>query len=317
VRRFSSVYLAIALATLIAVFTVLSPDAFMSAFNLRSLLIDASVLLVLSVGQTFVIATAGIDLSVGAVLVFSGVLSDETMLALGGGVAAILCGFFVSITTGLLWGIGNGLLVTRAHIPPLITTLGTFGIAFGLAQVITNGNDMTGVPPELVQTLGLGRMFGLVPWLVVVAAAVTIVAGVAFGQTRFGRHTLGIGSNPDASRRAGIKVDQHLTRVYAISGLLAGLAGYLSLAQYATTTIQGHSTDNLQSITAVVLGGTSLFGGVASIVGTTIGVFIPAVLQSGLVIVGVQPFWQQAGIGAVLLCAVYLDQRQRAGQARG
>jgi ribose transport system permease protein len=317
VRRSSSVYLAIALAILIAVFTMLSPDAFMSAFNLRSLLIDASVLLVLSVGQTFVIATAGIDLSVGAVLVFSGVLSDETMLALGGGVAAILCGFFVSVGTGLLWGIGNGLLVSRARIPPLITTLGTFGIAFGLAQVITNGNDMTGVPPELVQTLGLGRMFGLVPWLVVVAAAVTIVAGMAFGQTRFGQHTLGIGSNPDASRRAGIKVDQHLTRVYAISGLLAGLAGYLSLAQYATTTIQGHSTDNLQSITAVVLGGTSLFGGVASIVGTTIGVFIPAVLQSGLVIVGVQPFWQQAGIGAVLLCAVYLDQRQRTGPTRG
>ncbi len=311
VRLSPTVYLAIALLLLVAVFTALSPSAFPSAYNIRSILIDASALLVISVGQTFVIATAGIDLSVGAVLVFSGVVSDQVMIALGGGTGAILGGLAVALASGLLWGVANGLLVTRARIPPLIATLGTFGIAFGIAQVTTNGNDMTGVPPALVQSVGLGRLLGVVPWLVVIAAAVTMLAGVVIAQTRFGRHTLGIGANPDASRRIGIKVDRHLTEIYALSGLLAGLAGFLSLAQYATTTIQGHSTDNLQSITAVVLGGTSLFGGVASIVGTTIGVFIPAVLQSGLVIVGVQPFWQQAAVGAVLLCAVYFDQRQR------
>ena len=311
VRLSPTAYLGIALILLIAVFTALSPAAFPSAYNIRSVLIDASVLLVVSVGQTFVIATAGIDLSVGAILVFSGVLSDQVMIALGGGTGAILGGLAVALAAGLFWGVSNGLLVTRARIPPLIATLGTFGIAFGIAQVITNGNDMTGVPLALVHSVGLGRLFGVVPWLVVIAAVVTVLAGLVFEHTRFGRHTLGIGANPDASRRIGIKVNRHLTKIYAISGLLAGLAGFLSLAQYATTTIQGHSTDNLQTITAVVLGGTSLFGGVASIIGTTIGVFIPAVLQSGLVIVGVQPFWQQAAIGVVLLCAVYFDQRQR------
>lgn len=315
-RRSPTVWLAVALIALIAAFTAMSPQAFPSAFNIRSILVDASVLLVLSVGQTFVIAAAGIDLSVGAVLVFSGVLADQAMLSLGGGVGPILIGLLIALGSGLAWGIANGLLVTKARIPPLIATLGTLGIAFGVAQVITNGNDMSGVPGGLVQTIGLGRLFGVVPWLVVIAAAVTLVGGVTLEATRFGRHTLGIGANPDASRRVGIKVDRHLTLIYAIAGLLSGLAGYLSLAQYATTTIQGHGTDNLQSITAVVLGGTSLFGGVASILGTTIGVFIPAVLQSGLVIIGVQPFWQEAAIGAVLLLAVYFDQRQRGARSR-
>jgi ribose transport system permease protein len=314
-RRSPVVWLVVALIALIAGFTALAPSAFPTAFNVRSVLIDASVLLVLSVGQTFVIATAGIDLSVGAVLVFSGVLSDTTMIALGGGAGAILAGPVVSLTSGLAWGIANGLLVTKARIPPLIATLGTYGVAFGVAQIITNGNGMTGVPPALVETVGLGRPLGFVPWLVTIAAAVTLIGGVTLEATRFGRHTLGVGANPDASRRIGINVDRHLTQVYALAGFLSGLAGYLSLAQYATTTIQGHTTDNLQSITAVVLGGTSLFGGVASVAGTTIGVFIPAVLQSGLVIVGVQPFWQEAAIGIVLLLAVFFDQRQRGARA--
>jgi ribose transport system permease protein len=314
-RRSPVVWLSIALIALVAAFTALAPTAFPTAFNIRSVLIDASVLLVLSVGQTFVIATAGIDLSVGAVLVFSGVLSDAAMIALGGGAGAILVGLIVSLGSGLAWGLANGLLITKARIPPLIATLGTYGIAFGVAQIITNGNDMAGVPPALVETVGLGRLFGFVPWLVAIAAAVTLIGGVALDATRFGRHTLGVGANPDASRRIGINVDRRLTQVYALAGFLSGLAGYLSLAQYATTTIQGHTTDNLQSITAVVLGGTSLFGGVASIAGTTIGVFIPAVLQSGLVIVGVQPFWQEAAIGVVLLLAVYFDQRHRGARS--
>lgn len=314
-RRSPVVWLLVALIALIAAFTALSPTAFPTAFNVRSVLVDASVLLVLSVGQTFVIASAGIDLSVGAVLVFSGVLADTAMIALGGDTGAILVGVLVSLGSGLAWGIANGLLVTKARIPPLIATLGTYGVAFGAAQIITNGNDMSGVPPALVATIGLGRLFGFMPWLVAIAAAVTVIGGVMLEMTRFGRHTLGVGSNPDASRRIGINVDRHLTQIYALAGLLSGLAGYLSLAQYATTTIQGHATDNLQSITAVVLGGTSLFGGVASVVGTTIGVFIPAVLQSGLVIVGMQPFWQEAAIGVVLLLAVYFDQRQRGARA--
>jgi ribose transport system permease protein len=134
--------------------------------------------------------------------------------------------------------------------------------------------------------------------------------------TRFGRHTYAIGSNPEAARRVGINVDRHLIKVYALSGLLAGVAGVLSLARFSTTTIASHSTDNLSAIAAVVLGGTSLFGGVGTVAGSVIGVLIPAVLKNGFVIIGVEPFWQSVAVGAVLIIAVYLDQLRRHAQDR-
>jgi ribose transport system permease protein len=140
---------------------------------------------------------------------------------------------------------------------------------------------------------------------------VAAVFAVLLHATRFGRYTFAIGSNEEAARRAGIRVDRHLIKVYALMGMLSGLAGFLSLARFSTTTIGGHSTDNLQAIAAVVIGGTSLFGGVGTLLGTIFGVFIPAVLQNGFVIVGVQPFWQQVAVGAVLILAVYLDQLRR------
>ena len=139
-------------------------------------------------------------------------------------------------------------------------------------------------------------------------------SAIVLAATRFGRYTYAIGSNEEAARRAGVNVDRHLIKVYALAGTLAGLAGFLSLARFGTTTIGGHATDNLQAIAAVVIGGTSLFGGIGTILGTVFGVFIPAVLQNGFVIVGVQPFWQQVAVGAVLIVAVYLDQLRRRSQ---
>jgi ribose transport system permease protein len=145
---------------------------------------------------------------------------------------------------------------------------------------------------------------------------VALVFGVILRMTRFGRYTYAVGSNAEAPRRAGIHVDRHLVKIYALAGTLAGLAGFLSLARFSTTTLGGHSTDNLNAIAAVVLGGTSLFGGIGTIGGTVVGVFIPAVLQNGFVITGVQPFWQQVAVGAVLIAAVYLDQLRRRTQYR-
>ena len=162
-----------------------------------------------------------------------------------------------------------------------------------------------------MNTLGVGRAFGVVPWLVIVALLVTLVAGITLRYTRFGRYTVAIGSNHEAARRTGINVDRHLLKVYAMAGVLSGLAGILSLARFANTTIQGHDTDNLQSIAAVVIGGTSLFGGIGTIFGTLVGVFIPTVLQNGFVILRIQPFWQEAAVGGVLIAAVYVDQLKR------
>jgi ribose transport system permease protein len=311
----SSTWIGLILVGLIVVFSVLEPTSFVDTANARNIATDAAVLLVLATGMTYVIITAGIDLSVGGVLVFSGVVAAKAMNATGGNDwGVILLGVVVALAAGLAWGTINGFLVARARIPALIVTLGTLGASTGAALVITGGVDEREVPFKLVTTIGIGRAFGQIPYLVIIAFAVAIAFGVLLAVTRFGRYTYAVGSNEEAARRAGIAVDRHLIKVYALAGTLSGLAGFLSLARFSTTTVGGHDTDNLQAIAAVVIGGTSLFGGIGTMLGTVFGVFIPAVLQNGFVILGVQPFWQQIAVGAVLVGAVYLDQLRRRSQ---
>jgi ribose transport system permease protein len=175
--------------------------------------------------------------------------------------------------------------------------------------------DERSVPFKLIDTVGSGRLFGF-PYLVLIAVVVALIFGIILSQTRFGRYTYAVGSNAEGVRRSGVNVDRHLIKVYALGGTLAGLAGFMSLARFGTTSIGGHSTDNLDAIAAIVIGGTSLFGGVGTILGTVVGVFIPTVLRNGFVIVGVQPFWQQVAVGAVLIAAVYFDQLRRSRYAR-
>ena len=305
------------LVAMVVVFSLLEPEAFATVNNIRNIAVNAAILLVISVGMTYVIITAGIDLSVGSVLVFSGVVAAKAMNAVGGDSwGVVLIGLAVSLGCGLGWGLLNGVLITKARVPPLIVTLGTLGMALGFALIITGGVDVREVPFTLVNSIGVGELFGQIPWLVLIAAGVALVFGIVLHATRFGRYTYAIGSNAEAARRAGINVDRHLIAVYGLAGLLAGLAGFMSLARFATTTIGGHATDNLQAIAAVVLGGTSLFGGIGTVAGTVIGVFIPAVLQNGFVIVGVETFWRDVAVGAVLILAVYLDQLRRRSQYR-
>lgn len=313
ISQTSAFWILAVLCILVVGFSVANPDDFLTVFNIRNIAVSAAILLVLAVGQTYVIITGGIDLSVGAVLIFSGVMDAKLMAALGGlnaGVGAVLLGLLASLVTGLLWGLLNGFLITKARVPALIVTLGTFGMALGGAQIVTGGVDVRGVPNMLADSIGFGALFG-VPYLVLIAAVVALVGGVVLAVTRFGRHTYAIGSNAEAARRVGIAVDRQLLAVYALVGLLAGLAGFLNLAHFGTTTISGHAEDNLNTIAAVVLGGTSLFGGIGAVIGTVIGVFIPMVLENGFVIIGIQPFWQTVVVGAVLIAAVYIDQLKR------
>jgi len=311
----SSTWIGLILVGLILVFSTLEYESFVSSSNARNVATDAAVLLVLAVGMTFVIVTAGIDLSVGAVLVFSGVISARLMNEVGGNDwGTLLIGLAGALGAGLAWGTLNGFLIAKARIPALIVTLGTLGMALGGALLITGGVDEREVPFKLIDTIGIGRVFDQIPYLVIIAFTVAIVFGVVLAATRFGRNTYAIGSNEEAARRAGINVDRHLIKVYALAGTLSGLAGFMNLARFGTTTIGGHNTDNLQAIAAVVIGGTSLFGGIGTVLGSVFGVFIPAVLQNGFVITGVQPFWQQVAVGAVLIGAVYLDQLRRRSQ---
>jgi ribose transport system permease protein len=312
-----TLWIFLVLCGIVAVFWILRPSEFGTIDNFRNLAVDASGLLLIAVGMTFVIITGGIDLSVGAVLVFSSIVAGKVMESRADeSLVTVFLGLVVALVCGLGWGLVNGIVITRTRVSPLIVTLGTLGMAEGAGLLITDTN-VRSVPLRLTTSIGIGRLWGQIPYLVLISAGVTAVAAIALALTRYGRYTYAIGSNAEAARRAGVKTDRHLIKVYAISGLLAGLAGYLSLARFSTTTIGGHSTDNLQAIAAVVIGGTSLFGGIGTIVGTAVGVFIPAVLQNGFIILGIQPYWQEVAVGGVLIAAVYLDQLRRRARDQG
>jgi len=315
------------LIALIVIFAALRPAQFGSAYNLSQLTINAAILLVLAVGQTFVIISAGIDLSVGAVLVFSSVTSAQVMLNLSGapggtygttdaGWGVVAIGTLVALASGAGWGFINGYLIAVARIPALIVTLGTLGMSLGGAQILTGGVDVRAIPALLVDEVGAGSIAGVLV-LVAIAVAVAVVFGIVLHLTRFGLHVFAVGSNPEAARRAGVKTRRRIISIYVLSGTLAGLAAVMSNARFATTTIGGHAMDNLSTISAVVLGGTSLFGGIGSIAGTVIGVFIPIVLLNGFVILGIPPFWQTVAMGAVLILAVWIDQLKRRARERG
>jgi len=312
-----SVWILGVLVVIVAFFSVIAGERFFSTSNFSLISQNVAVWAVLGVGMTFIIITSGIDLSIGSVLVFSSVVAAKVMESIGGdGWGTALIGILAALVTGVLWGLLNGVLVAKAKIPPLIVTLGTLSIALGLAQVITGGIDIRSVPEALTDFNTYVKILGI-PTLPFVALVVVIIGGIVLHKTKFGRYTYAVGSNEEAARRVGVKVSRHLIMVYALMGMLAGLGAVLALAQFGTTTIAGQSLTNLNVIAAVVIGGTSIFGGEGSIFGTVVGLFIPAVLQAGFVIIGVEPFWQGVAVGTVLIAAVYIDQSRRAAALRG
>ena len=319
----SRVWIALFLLVIVGYFSIATPGhAFFQADNFKTIALDTSEVTLLAVGQTFVIVTAGIDLSIGGILVFSGVAGGLTMLNQSGTKAqtdaliyphagwAVPVGIAVCLLAGLGWGIFNGLVVAKLKMPPFIVTLGTLGITFGAADLLSGGTNLSSVPTGFQDQVGNGKILGIfVP--VLIAGTVAILAWIALRFTRFGRYTQAVGSNEEAARRAGIKTDRHLIKVYALSGLLAGLASVIDLARFGTMTLSAHNNDNLNAIAAVVIGGTSLFGGVGTIVGTVVGAFIPTVLQNGFIINGMDPFWQEVLVGATIIVAVFIDQLRR------
>jgi ribose transport system permease protein len=312
-----SVWILGVLIVIVVVFSILGGGRFFSGENLSLTSQNLAVLAVLGVGMTFVIITSGIDLSIGSVLVFSSVISAKVMSAMGAaGWGTTLVGLVVGIVTGGFWGWLNGFRVAKAKIPALIVTLGTLSVALGLAQVITNGLDIRDTPEVWTDFSAYTKIIGI-PGLAFVALVVVIIGGIVLHRTKFGRYTFAVGSNEEAARRVGVKVDRHLIYVYMMTGALAGLAGMLYLAQFRGTAIAGQSLTNLNVIAAVVIGGTSIFGGEGSMFGTIIGLFIPAVLQTGFIIINVPSFWQGVAVGVVLVAAVYVDQTRRRAALRG
>jgi ribose transport system permease protein len=303
--KLESALLVAILGAMIVIFTILSPSGeFFSSGNIRSIALDTSEILVLSAGEMLIIVAAGLDLSIGSVVVFSSVVGAKTLVALSGSPAQVAQFTYPHLA------LVNGLLTAKWGVPPFIVTLGTLSVAVGLAQVITGGLNVPNIPPALQNSYGSGQLFGI-PWLVWTAIIVVGILWVLLELTRYGLHTYAIGASPEAARRAGINVRLHTISLYGLMGLLAGIVGVMDVARFDTASIFAHTQDNLTAITAAVIGGTSLFGGRGRMLGTVIGAFIPATLRNGFVLIGVEPFWQNVALGSVLITAVYIDQMRR------
>jgi ribose transport system permease protein len=314
------------LIALIVIFSVLAPGKFGTASNLTLLAQNVAILTIVSVGTTFIIATGGIDLSIPSGIILGEVFAANMLKAIPVGdgraisIAAadttwfiIIAALLAALVAGLLIGSINGMLVAYLRIPPMLATLGTLGAGLGVALLIQNGVN---VATYALAAVADNDVVPGISNLVFIALAVVVVGFIGMHLSVFGRHTLAIGSSEEAALRVGLNVRRHLLKVYIVGGVASGFAGFVSLSYFTTTSVGGHSTDNLQAITAVALGGTSLFGGVATIIGTVIGVWIPAVLQNGFIIIKVNPYWQLIAVGVVLVIAVAMDQWRRRGQNR-
>lgn len=301
----------IGILILMIIFFSFTAQGFFSLQNFVSVTVTASETLILAVAETFVIITAGIDLSVGAILGLSGMVGGWVMehLLAHGSMLALIVGLLAGIACGTLVGLINGLIIAYMNVTPFITTLGTLGAATGLTFLITNGSDIVSLPPQLG---AIGNTVWLhflgIPFLITVV--IIIIAALVLRNTRFGRYTYAIGSNAEGTRRSGVDVQRHLLKIYTLSGLLSGIAGVIILARLVSGSPLEGQNDELNAIAAVVIGGASLMGGRGSVIASTVGGFIITVLTVGLVILGVQSYWQMVAIGVIIILAVYVDQRR-------
>jgi fructose transport system permease protein len=296
----------LALLATMAFFTVES-DRFLQTQNLSLVLQQTMVVGVLAIGQTVVILTAGIDLSVGTVMALGQVVM--TKLAVSSGVSP-LPALLIGILTCVSFGILNGGLVTVVRLPAFIITLGTLNIAFALTHIVSNDETYTGLPSVL---LFFGRTFRVAgaDFTYGVAFMLLLYAFVWFAltHTAWGRHVYAVGDNREAARLTGINTERVLLSVYTLAGLTSGLAAMLLVGRTEVGDPNaGQTTENLDSITAVVLGGTSLFGGRGTIIGTLIGAIIVGVFRNGLTLIGVQVIYQYLVTGILIILAVSFDQ---------
>jgi len=284
---------------------------FLTGANFSLILQQVMVVGVIAIGQTLIILTAGIDLSCGMVMALGGIVMTKFSTELGlPAPLAILCG--LAATT--LFGLVNGLLVTRIKLPPFIVTLGTLNIAFAITQLYSNSQTVTEVPDSL--TL-LGNTFELggsaVSYGVVLMLVLYFVAWFGLRETASGRHVYAVGNNPEATRLTGIATHRVLLGVYVLAGLFYGIASLLSVARTGVGDPNAGQTENLDAITAVVLGGTSLFGGRGIILGSLVGAMIVGVFRNGLTLMGVSSIYQVLVTGVLVILAVAADQLSRKG----
>jgi len=296
---------------LVGAFFALKSDRFLTGGNLSLVLQQTIEVGTLAIGQTLIILTAGIDLSCGAVMALGSIVM--TKLAVDNGVPPVLA-IALGIAACAGFGVLNGMLVTSIKLPAFIVTLGTLNIAFALTHIYSNEATITGVPGEMTffgdtfKLGGTGITYGTVVML-----AMFFVAWFVLTQSSAGRHVYALGNNPEAVRLAGVHVRRLLVGVYATAGLIYGIAAFLLVARTQVGDPAAGQTDNLDSITAVVLGGTSLFGGRGSVIGTLIGAVIVSIIRNGLTLLGVDSIYQVLITGILVILAVTADRLTRTG----
>jgi predicted ABC-type sugar transport system permease subunit len=285
-----------------------------NTYNLKAISVAATAPLVLALGQTFVIISAGIDLSLGFVMGLASVVAAHLA-----NYAAVKLGLppFPSMLVGVLSGVGmalvpglvNGWLIAQLKVPPFIGTLGMYGVARGAAYLFAGGMTIA-ISNPWYSSVGNDRVLG-VPVLVILAAVCCVVLHYLLSQTKFGQHTYAMGASQAAASRAGINIKRLTIKIYVLSAVMAGIAGALYTGRFSAGAPQAGEPLLLLSIAAVVIGGASLFGGSGTIWGTVAGALVIAVIDYGLVFVDVEPFWQFIAVGLVIIISVLVDQAQR------
>ena len=321
------------------IFFSITGQGFLNIFNFQNIGADMSLVLIMALGQTFVIISGGIDLSIGFVMGMASVASALVMSRIGGSaplLVVVLASLAVGLGVGLIPGLVNGLVIARLRVPPFIVTLGMYGMARGAGFILSGGQ------PVSVQTNGIGQIGNgyllyllpdgrlsffhlpsnlqgvrpsqivqLLPFPLILLVIVVLICAWLLSQTRFGRHTYAVGGSEEASRRAGIPVARHTILIYMLSALLASLAGVLYTMRFSNGAADVGDPLLLTSIAAVIIGGASLFGGEGTVLGTVIGALIIAIIQNGLIFLGINPFWQFIAVGAVIILAVLVDQAKK------
>lgn len=302
VGRFALRYALVIILALFLVTLAVSNHSFLTFSNMNVILIQVAANALLATGATFVILTGGIDLSVGSIVGLSGVVA--ALFAQDDGAMTCTEAVVLGVLAGTAIGAFNGLLVAFARVPPFVATLGNMTVASGLAFVASDGQPISGLSDQFLALSG--TIFGLsIP--VVVMIVVVLVAWIILARTKFGMHIYAVGGNPQAARVAGVNLRANRFAVYTISGLLAGVAGVI-LAARATAGIATNGTGyELNAIAAAVIGGISLAGGRGSIIGTVFGFLIIGVLDNGLNIINVSPFYQLIVKGLIIIGAVFVD----------
>ncbi|HYZ72883.1 MAG TPA: ABC transporter permease [Chthoniobacterales bacterium] len=281
-------------------------------FNAASIAVFTVGPLLLALGQTFVVISGGIDLSVGFTMGLAAVVFSKILNASAGALwdpLSLVIATAVALLASMVPGLINGLLIAKLRVPPFIGTLGMYGVARGIAYLLAGGTTVP-ISNPVVSFIGNGSFF-FIPIVVLITIILTAAMMFLLSQSRFGRHVYAIGGNRQASLRAGINVSRNTIALYVLASVSAGIGGILYTARFTAGAPQAGETLLLDSIAAVVIGGASLFGGSGTITGTVIGALIIAVIQYGLVFVNVEPFWQFVAVGVVIIISVLVDQTQK------